>query len=354
MAFLIISPTGKKYLFDAGARKDYWNYSPMIRERFRKGVNVGGMRVTKGVAELLREGGVGVEEGEVEGVFWSHWHFDHIGDMSTFPSSTKIIVGPGFSDAMLPGYPANPDSPLLESDYVNHEMQELTFTTPLEIGGFRAIDYFADGSLYILDVPGHAIGHICALVRTTPDTFVLLGADACHFAGSLRPSVWVPLPESVTREELGEVQGGGCPCEDFLVSHPRGKEGRIKPWYSASRTPGSAYADWRVADRSVEKLRGFDACVDVLVCLAHDPGVGEVLPVFNGEGIKGGGIGKWKERGWKEKLRWRFLGELPRMVGGEGGKGRGWVRGREPIVEGWWRGGKRVGVEEALRRDGEE
>lgn len=48
----------------------------------------------------------------------SHWHFDHIGDMSTFPSSTKIIVGPGFKENSLPGYPANPKSTLLETDYM--------------------------------------------------------------------------------------------------------------------------------------------------------------------------------------------------------------------------------------------
>lgn len=47
----------------------------------------------------------------------SHWHWDHIGDPSTFPPSTDLIVGPGFKDAMLPGAPANPDSPLLESAY---------------------------------------------------------------------------------------------------------------------------------------------------------------------------------------------------------------------------------------------
>jgi hypothetical protein len=47
----------------------------------------------------------------------SHWHWDHVGDPSTFPSTTDLIVGRGFSEAMLPGYPANPDSPIRESDY---------------------------------------------------------------------------------------------------------------------------------------------------------------------------------------------------------------------------------------------
>lgn len=47
----------------------------------------------------------------------SHWHWDHIGDPSTFPNTTDLVVGPGFKDAMLPGAPTNPGSPILESDY---------------------------------------------------------------------------------------------------------------------------------------------------------------------------------------------------------------------------------------------
>lgn len=47
----------------------------------------------------------------------SHWHWDHIGDPSTFPPTTDLIVGAGFKEAMLPGAPANPESPIRESDY---------------------------------------------------------------------------------------------------------------------------------------------------------------------------------------------------------------------------------------------
>lgn len=47
----------------------------------------------------------------------SHWHWDHIGDPSRFPPSTELIVGPGFKDEFLPGYPAKPDAPVRESDF---------------------------------------------------------------------------------------------------------------------------------------------------------------------------------------------------------------------------------------------
>ena len=64
-------------------------------------------------------------------------------------------------------------------------MQEIEFESAFKIGKFNAFDYFGDGSFYLLDVPGHAIGHMCGLVRTTPTSFLLLGADSCHFAGTL-------------------------------------------------------------------------------------------------------------------------------------------------------------------------
>lgn len=47
----------------------------------------------------------------------SHWHWDHIGDPSSFPPKTSLVVGPGFKKTMLPGYPANEASPIRESDY---------------------------------------------------------------------------------------------------------------------------------------------------------------------------------------------------------------------------------------------
>jgi hypothetical protein len=37
--------------------------------------------------------------------------------MSKFPPSADIVVGPGFKENLLPGYPSNPESALLETDY---------------------------------------------------------------------------------------------------------------------------------------------------------------------------------------------------------------------------------------------
>lgn len=69
MAFVITNQaTGRTILFDAGARKDYWNYSPLVAGRFSNGVNVKGLRIDKGVHEVLEEAKVDVED--LESVVW--------------------------------------------------------------------------------------------------------------------------------------------------------------------------------------------------------------------------------------------------------------------------------------------
>ena len=97
------------------------------------------------------------------------------------PQSVDLIVGPGFKDAFLPGYPAKEDSPFWEADFKGRNVIEAPFDGKL--GKYDSWDYFGDGSIYILNVPGHATGHISAVVRTTPDTAIFMGGDVCHFTG---------------------------------------------------------------------------------------------------------------------------------------------------------------------------
>ena len=85
----------------------------------------------------------------------------------------------------------------------NHKVNEITFSPDFKIGDFEAFDYFSNGSFYLLNVPGHATGHMCALARTTESSFMLLGADTCHFAGALRPSPYNPLPETLDSATAG-------------------------------------------------------------------------------------------------------------------------------------------------------
>lgn len=133
LCFLLEHPSGRKLVWDLGIRKDYRCYAPDIASYIP--TTKYEIQVTKNMVEILEEQGVYAEQ--IEAVIWrfdssvlhtkyftcslpigpSHWHWDHIGDPSTFPNTTKLIVGRGFKQAILPGAPKNPKSPILEADY---------------------------------------------------------------------------------------------------------------------------------------------------------------------------------------------------------------------------------------------
>lgn len=109
------------------------------------------------VPDQLTEANVDLQS--ISAIIWSHHHPDHVGDPSRFPSSTSLLVGPGLksNEAIYPGYPQNPDAVVSESAFKGREVIELDFSASgLSIGGFPAIDYFNDGSLYILASKGHS------------------------------------------------------------------------------------------------------------------------------------------------------------------------------------------------------
>lgn len=113
-AFLVHNVSkSKKILFDLGCRKDWWSLPPAAKNMITAGVT--GIEVYKSVNEVLREGGV--DDGSIDGVVLSHGHFDHTGDLSLFPESVELFVGPGFKDRMIPAYPARTDSQMSETDF---------------------------------------------------------------------------------------------------------------------------------------------------------------------------------------------------------------------------------------------
>lgn len=104
----------------------------------------------KTVSEQLMKGGVELDS--VNAVIWSHTHFDHIGDISIFPSTTELVVGPGTD---FRTHPEHEDAHLIESDIAGRKVTELSFSHALlHIADLPALDYFGDGSFYILDTPG--------------------------------------------------------------------------------------------------------------------------------------------------------------------------------------------------------
>ncbi|KAE8343119.1 hypothetical protein BDV24DRAFT_173468 [Aspergillus arachidicola] len=294
--FLVQSSRGKKVLFDLGLRVDTESFAPLIR----KGIPGLSMHAEKDVAGILKEDGR-YALSDIDSIIWSHWHADHIGDPSTFPLTTELVVGPGFKDALLPGYPADPNGVILESDYAGRQLREISFEDGgLKIGQFHALDFFGDGSFYLLDSPGHAVGHMCALARTTPTTFIFMGADGCHHCGCLRPNKHVPLPEEISPSPFSMppyLPGTICPGATLEAIHPN--HSRTIPYYQQlSPAQGRDVAE---AEATISKMVPFDASEDVFVVLAHDKSISEVIDFFPKR------VNNWKEEGWKIASRWRFL-----------------------------------------------
>lgn len=284
-----------------GIRKD-WEKLPSY-EKFKKLKWY--INVEKDTATILKEHKVDVDGGAIESIIWSHHHWDHVGNAATFPGSTRLVVGPGFKDAHLPGFPKNKDSTLLDSDFEGREVREVDIKGEgkgIKIGRFHAYDYFGDGSFYLLDTPGHSIGHQCGLARTSssPDSFVFMGGDAAHHGGEFRPTEYLPLPKEIQPSPLKRKQPV---CPGHLLADINPHQKADVPFYYVT----SSFAnDKKLADWTIDGLGEFDAQENVLMLMAHDdavvdPGQIDFYPKT---------LNEWYQKGIKEKIKWLFLGDL--------------------------------------------
>ncbi|KAE9387471.1 hypothetical protein BT96DRAFT_981427, partial [Gymnopus androsaceus JB14] len=268
-SFLIEHPSGRKALFDLGLMKDPTKLPPAIQGLLaHAGFE---MSVDSDVVEQLKAGDVSVDD--IDTVIWSHSHVDHTGDMSLFPSKTKLLIGKGTDRSKT--FPTVPDGVLLDSDFEGREVVELNWEAPdLTIGGIPALDFFGDGSFYLMDTPGHWPGHLTALARVTEDTFILLG-------GQLRPNPHLhknfPCPGGILAD-----------LSKPILTIPEGF---------------SMYADRPTALVSQEKVGILDAHPDVFLITSHDPTLENVISLFPET------VNNWKELGWKAKAAWAFLEE---------------------------------------------
>jgi len=212
---------GTNIVFDLGIKRDLDRYTksqqahnaqrqPIITDpdcaaSLRTG-NLGNDRQERTEATLLDP------SKDIDMVILSHVHWDHIGTPSDFPVAT-FIVGSGTQDLLKNGggllYPSdlfNDDElpasrtvelpPVSRTEYTASDIPSHT-PTPEDthcklppsaatwswrpLAGFPfAIDFFGDGSLYVIDSPGHLYGHVNLLARIGEFKYVYLGGDCCH------------------------------------------------------------------------------------------------------------------------------------------------------------------------------
>ncbi|KAJ6515092.1 beta-lactamase-like protein [Mycena vitilis] len=288
----------KRLLFDLGIRKDPQNLVPSLAGLYTSGVLQ--LEPHKDIVELLRDGGIPLVS--IDAVIWSHAHFDHIGDMSKFPNTTGLVTG---SETDTTTYPQSPNASLQTSDLAGHQVTKLNFTTAnLTFSGLKAIDYFGDGSFYLLNTPGHLPGHLTALARVTPTSFVSLGGDTFHHAGEARPRPQFQKTFPCPAHQLEETKTSIS--TDYFWS-PQSRDGafdllsRAQQLLAVSDLPDSFYADPVASQVSLEKLATFDADPDIFVVVAHDISLRDSIPYFPES------LNNWKADHLKEKTVWSFI-----------------------------------------------
>jgi glyoxylase-like metal-dependent hydrolase (beta-lactamase superfamily II) len=199
LSFLIHHPSSTnatatdKLVFDLGLKRDFSGYREAQQHHISQRQPT---TVSPDAAESLRKGGL--DPKDVDTVILSHVHWDHVGTPGDFPNS-GFIVGSGTMHLLahggVPLYPAelfNPNElpqdrthelPPVQTEDTSRAFSRQTLHSWHPLAGFPAtIDFYHDGSLYIVDAPGHLPGHINLLARTAPRKWIYLGGDCCHDA----------------------------------------------------------------------------------------------------------------------------------------------------------------------------
>ncbi|KAI9068348.1 hypothetical protein FKP32DRAFT_158389 [Trametes sanguinea] len=174
------SSRNETFLFDLGIRKDWHNLPPVSLKYVTENL---GFRidVPQDAAEALARGG-SLQPSDITYICYSHLHFDHTGDHRPFTNAT-VLIGDGARPLVEDGYPQNSSSTVPAEAAPAGRTRYLDPADWPALGPFpHALDFYGDGSLYIVDAgSGHFPGHVNVLARTSPDGgWLFLGGDSAH------------------------------------------------------------------------------------------------------------------------------------------------------------------------------
>jgi N-acyl homoserine lactone hydrolase len=142
------------------------------------GMSAGPAAPKTSLVDLLAQ--VNVKPEQIKYVGISHYHADHVGQVNSLPKAT-LLIGKGDWDVLSgPKLPASVRRP--PGDVVNSE----PFTNWISGGGtieplLLDKDVFGDGTVIMLNTPGHTPGHHVLLVKLPSTGNVILSGDLAHF-----------------------------------------------------------------------------------------------------------------------------------------------------------------------------
>lgn len=119
-----------------------------------------------------------------------------------------------------------------------------------------------------------------ALARTSPTTFILMGADVFHHAGEIRPSIDRPCRGLIDPNPIKSISP--CACQLFKPIHPKPAEYDTTSWYTLPEVPDGEGVTYNRADGvlSQQKFQIFDADSDIFIVSAPDASLKDMIDVF--------------------------------------------------------------------------
>jgi hypothetical protein len=144
----------------------------------------------------------------------------------------------------------------------------------------------------------HCPGHMVALARVTPKTFILLAGDTFHNSAQVRPSPDLhqhyPIPSSILSSSHSSIsrQFFFSPQDTTDLSN------RTTPFLDVASV--GLNFDPVTARVSQYGIQVFDTDENVLVVTAHDPSYTEYIELFPAS------VNDWQEKGWKRSGVWQF------------------------------------------------
>jgi glyoxylase-like metal-dependent hydrolase (beta-lactamase superfamily II) len=105
---------------------------------------------------------------QVSYVAISHFHFDHVGNLASFPHATLLLQRAEAEKMRTAPYPFSPPAAVARLQQGRIEL----------LDGDR--DLFGDGSIVLLSTPGHSPGHQSMMVRLRRTGPVILTGDLYH------------------------------------------------------------------------------------------------------------------------------------------------------------------------------
>ncbi|KAF8884608.1 Metallo-hydrolase/oxidoreductase [Infundibulicybe gibba] len=181
LSFLLKHSLSQKlFIFDLGIRRDWENYPPAVVEWIQRIANK--VQIPQDVVESLAKGGTSPDD--ISTVCYSTVITTTLETPSSSPRA-DLWLGSSLNHCFSPPTPKISNlhfHPICSPGPECTQYLDPSGWQPL--GPFpRAFDFHGDGSLHIIDSPGHLAGHINILARTSADGgwIYLAGDSARHW-----------------------------------------------------------------------------------------------------------------------------------------------------------------------------